>query len=121
MPTGAKCRSAILGGGLKDIDPQSTDQNIQVKVVRVEPVALAVNVVNVGNGGDNTNSEDIQDASHYPFDLCHTLMSTAANTECWTCTSCDNSAICKQCEEQGLHTEHVDQIHEFVIHTIHIL
>ncbi len=45
----------------------------------------------------------------------HTLMSTAANTECWTCTSCDDFAACKQCQEQGLHTEHLDQIRDFVI------
>ncbi len=42
-------------------------------------------------------------------------MSTAANTECWTYTSCHDFAFCKQCQEQGLHTEHLDQIHEFAI------
>ncbi len=64
--------------------PQSTDQNIQVKVVGVESVGSAVNVVKVGKRGENTNSDDIENASHYPCDVCHTLMSTATNTECWT-------------------------------------
>ncbi len=65
LPTGAKCRGANLGDGLKDDDimltqsPQSTDQNIQVKVVGMEPVGSAVNVVNVGKHGENTNSKDI--------------------------------------------------------------
>ncbi len=119
--TGAKCRSVILGGDLKDSNitltqlPQSTDQNMQVKVGGVEPVGSPVNAVNVGKSGENSNSEDIQDASHYPCDVCHTLISIAANTECWTCTLCDDFAFCKQCQEQGLHTEHLDRIHEFVI------
>ncbi len=86
-----------------------------MRVVGVEPVGPAVNVVNVCKGGDNTNSDEIQDASHYPCDVCHTLMSTAANTECWTCTSCDDFASCKQYQEHGLHTEHLVQIDEFVI------
>ncbi len=81
----------------------------------MEPVGSVVNVVNVGKGGENTNSEDIQDVSHYPCDVCHTLMSTVANTECWTCTSCNDFAFCKQCQEQELHTEHINQIDEFVI------
>ncbi len=108
--TGAKCRSVILGGDLKDSNitltqlPQSTDQNMQVKVGGVEPVGSPVNAVNVGKSGENTNSEDIQDASHYPCNVCHTLISIAANTECWTCTLCDDFAFCKQCQEQGLHT-----------------
>ncbi len=79
-----------MGGDLKDSDitstqtSQSTNQNIQVKVGGLEPVGSAVNVVNVGKGGENTNNEDIQDTSNYPCDVCHTLMSTAANTESWT-------------------------------------
>ncbi len=110
-----------MGGGLKESDimltqsPQSTDQSIQVKVVGVEAVGSAVNLVNEGKHGENTISEGMQDASHHPCDVCHTLMSTAANTECWICTSCDDFAFCKQCQEQWLHTEHLDQIHEFVI------
>ncbi len=43
----------------------------------MESGASAVNVVNVVKGGENTNGEDIQDASHYPSDVCHILISTA--------------------------------------------
>ncbi len=71
--------------------------------------------MNLVKGGENTNSEDIQDALHYPCDVCHTLMTTTANRKCWTCTSCDDFVFCKQCQEQRLHMEHLDQIHEFVI------
>ncbi len=31
------------------------------------------------------------------------------------CPSSDDFVFCKQCQEQGLHTEHLDQIHYFVI------
>ncbi len=50
--------------------------------------------------------------------MSYTYVQYCKNTKCWTCTSCDDLAFCKQCQEQGLHTEHLDQIHEFVISEI---
>ena len=60
-------------------------------------------------------SMSVNEPTYYPCDECKQPISTNPKTVCWTCTHCEDFAICTECNNKGIHKKHPDQLHKFVV------
>ncbi len=68
-----------------------------------------------GHDMGQSESEVVNEPSHYPCDECRLPIPTKSKTICYTCTHCEDFAICTECNDKGTHNKHSDQLHKFVI------